>query len=130
MGYPRIGEARERLTSVDIPFGRKCIWDVQWYNIPCGHFEHGGLARNVNRKYSVSPHFNYEPQQNEAPRLKKPTWKSFWRRSSRGNGRSTGVDERRWLFFFFKQNFPSKKALEKLEVRFRNLWKLRYIIVT
>lgn len=26
----------------------------------CGHFEHAGLARNVNRKYSVSPDFNYE----------------------------------------------------------------------
>lgn len=26
----------------------------------CGHFEHAGLARNVNRKYSVSLDFNYE----------------------------------------------------------------------
>lgn len=26
----------------------------------CGHFEHARLARNVNRKYSVSPDFNYE----------------------------------------------------------------------
>ncbi|KAL0126045.1 hypothetical protein PUN28_004857 [Cardiocondyla obscurior] len=47
-----------------IPVAQKCIPNAAvgcaTFRNTCGHFEHAGLARNVNRKYSVSPDFNYE----------------------------------------------------------------------
>jgi len=56
----------------------------------CGHFEHAGLARNVNRKYSVSPDFNYEARMviaRESSRSKGMRW---WKRvcARREKGRS------------------------------------------
>lgn len=53
-------EAKAVAFQVRRSASRMQLVDCATFRNSCGHFEHAGLARNVNRKYSVSPDFNYE----------------------------------------------------------------------